>query len=250
MRRFGGLLNDNIINNLRQRRYETNYAKKTYIKKIEEMNKYKRSLAKFKKIYRLQDDYEPDNLADKKIKDVVDTFKRSRTTKTTNRDTYKVDVSRLENNTPMNINIFNNNIINRSRHDEEILASNRQLPRGLTKEKEDSYFEENESMENPHKKKLVTLVSKLNTRSPRRAIPDGILSNREASHRGGNTKSVQFKDDINVYDDINDVIISNSERSALGLSKHPRSNSNAEHAPLSKFINSQPLNITDNLDYD
>ncbi len=45
---------------------------------MEEMNKYKRFLAKFKKIMQLGDDHEPDNLADKKIKEWVMAFKRDR----------------------------------------------------------------------------------------------------------------------------------------------------------------------------
>src|SRR5690348_8726035 len=69
------LFSDNIINNVRHKRYERDYLKKTYAKKLSEMQKYSRSVAKFKKIYMQNADYEPDNLADKKMKDVVDYYK-------------------------------------------------------------------------------------------------------------------------------------------------------------------------------
>jgi hypothetical protein len=78
MRRFKVHFIKGIINNIRNHEYEDDFDKKTTVRKMEEMNKYKRFLSKFKKILKLGDDYEPDNLADKKIKEWVMTFKRDR----------------------------------------------------------------------------------------------------------------------------------------------------------------------------
>lgn len=78
MRRYELFFSDNLINNIRYNKFEDDYMKKVYIKKLSEMQKYTRSLAKFKKIYNENVNYEPENLADKKIKDMVDTFKSTR----------------------------------------------------------------------------------------------------------------------------------------------------------------------------
>ena len=77
-RRWEVMFYDDIINNLRHDKYEQDYNKKTYKKKIEAVTKYTRSIAKFRKIFNKQDDFEPENLADKKIKAVVDGFRSSK----------------------------------------------------------------------------------------------------------------------------------------------------------------------------
>lgn len=76
--RFQIHFTESLVNNLRHKKYEHDYTKKKYMRKLSEMQKYTRSVAKFKKIYNLNDDYEPDNLADKKIKNMVDTYKSSK----------------------------------------------------------------------------------------------------------------------------------------------------------------------------
>jgi hypothetical protein len=211
-RRFELLFNDNIITNLMQRRYKNNYAKKTYIKKIEEMNKYKRSLAKFKKIFRLHEDYEPDNLADKKIKDVVDNFKRSRQRTLTTKGldgVGKLVQERVLNNAPVNINIYNNNIINGQRYS------------GGTSEYE---------IEDPHKKKLMNLVNKLNIRSQK-----------------DNGSEIRFKKkNTGIYDENNnnDIGVLNSENRELNQSTN-RSvyvNYGGNEAPIAPASRATPNN--------
>ena len=75
IRRWEVIFSVDIINNLRHKKYQQDFTKKNYVKKIEEMTKYTRSLAKFKKIFNKDKNYEPENLNDKKIKAVVDGFK-------------------------------------------------------------------------------------------------------------------------------------------------------------------------------
>jgi hypothetical protein len=102
-RRIEILFSDNIINNLRHHKYEDDYSKKVYLKKLSEMQKYTRSLAKFKKMLNETDNYEPDNLEDKKLKDMVDTFKSERHKKkltAINVNTYKKN--QLESNNYVN----------------------------------------------------------------------------------------------------------------------------------------------------
>lgn len=82
-RKFDILLNDNIINNLRNRRYEADFTKKMYIKKIEHMMKCTRNLARFKKIYNALDKFEADNFADRKMKDIVDLYRNLKNRKIT-----------------------------------------------------------------------------------------------------------------------------------------------------------------------
>jgi hypothetical protein len=249
LRRYGVLFNDNIINNLRQRKYENTYVKKTYIRKIEEMNKYKRSLAKFKKIYRLQDDYEPDNLNDKKIKDIVDTFKRTKTTQKSSKvgTTIKVNVNKLiqqttmNNNVPMNINIFNGNMLHeepRFRSRDEVIA-NRKIERSETEN--DSSYEDAESFDNPHQKKLETLMTKLNGKTTPRN------NKNSSSPQKGNNMKVTLSN-VKEYDDMADIVVLNSEDRALNNTSNNRTN----QIPLSKFIADKPLNITnfDDRDYD
>jgi hypothetical protein len=230
MRRYGVLFSDNIINNLRNRRYENNYVKKTYIKKIEEMNKYKRSLAKFKKIYRLHDDYEPDNLNDKKIKDIVSTFKQR--TKTTNKSlrlgtTVKVDVNRLvqqttvNNNGPMNINIYNN-----LNEEQPIYIQDKISNRFISNDHSEEEHSLNDSFTNPHKKKLLTIVSKLHTKSPRQKSADNDLFSARSEGLNPNMRATMS--DVKEYENYDDVVQIKDEKKV----------------PLSKFVG-PPLNITD-----
>jgi magnesium-transporting ATPase (P-type) len=76
-RRLEVLFSDTIINNIRHNNYSDNYERKEFKDKLTEVQKYSRSLAKFKKIMKKDEEYEPQNLAEKKIKSMVDTFKSS-----------------------------------------------------------------------------------------------------------------------------------------------------------------------------
>lgn len=66
----------NIIINLRQKKFEHDYARKYYQKKLQQMTKATRSIAKFKRLYKLnQDNLDEDNYADKQMKLMVDEYK-------------------------------------------------------------------------------------------------------------------------------------------------------------------------------
>lgn len=77
-RKIDIILSDNIINNLRNRKYEDDYLKKLYIKKLEHMAKCTRSIAKFKKIYKQIDQYQAENYADRKMKDFVEMYRKNK----------------------------------------------------------------------------------------------------------------------------------------------------------------------------
>lgn len=116
-RRWEVLFYDDIINNLRHDKYQQDYNKKTYKKKIEAVTKYTRSIAKFRKIFNKQDDFEPENLADKKIKAVVDGFRSSK------RKQKNINTNLINN--PIVNPLFNNEDINNNIIDNiEYLASN------------------------------------------------------------------------------------------------------------------------------
>jgi len=103
-RRWEILFYDDIINNLRHDKYEQDYNKKTYIKKIEAVSKYTRSIAKFRKIFNKDENFEPENLADKKIKAVVDGFRSSK------KKSKMLEVNDFENVNLLNTNAHLNNI--------------------------------------------------------------------------------------------------------------------------------------------
>jgi hypothetical protein len=65
----------NITNNIRNKKFEDDYLRKTYIKKLENMTKCTRSLARFKKIYKADNDFVPTNYADKRMKELVELYK-------------------------------------------------------------------------------------------------------------------------------------------------------------------------------
>ena len=72
---FGGF----IVNLILQRRSENIYLIKYCQKKIEEMTRINRRVAKFMKIYKNKNEEEKaDNFADKQMKEIVDQFKKDR----------------------------------------------------------------------------------------------------------------------------------------------------------------------------
>ncbi len=78
IRRWEVLFSKDIINNLRHKKYQEDFKKKSYYKKIEEVGRFTRFISKFRKIFSKSEDYEPENLTDKKFKGVVDGFRSSR----------------------------------------------------------------------------------------------------------------------------------------------------------------------------
>jgi hypothetical protein len=88
----------NIINNIRNRRFEDDYLRKTYLKKLENMSRCTRSLAKFKKLYKVEEHFVAENYADKKMKEFVELYKT---------------LKKLKNNEE--IESFNRNILRRSK---------------------------------------------------------------------------------------------------------------------------------------
>lgn len=78
VRRFDFLFSDTIINSIMQNKFESNFTHKLYKKKLEEIRKFHRSIAKFKKIFKMKNE-EFDNLSDKRFKDIVDAYKRNHT---------------------------------------------------------------------------------------------------------------------------------------------------------------------------
>lgn len=80
-RKIEFFLSQNIVNNLRNRNFEDDYTRKICVKKIEQMHKCSRSLAKFRKIYNANKNNKTmniQNLADKKMKEIVDQYKKSK----------------------------------------------------------------------------------------------------------------------------------------------------------------------------
>jgi hypothetical protein len=71
------LFSGSIINNLRKNRYYHEYEKKFYLKKLEQMNRCRRTLVKFKRLYK-QNDFEIENNADKRMKEMVDMYKNEK----------------------------------------------------------------------------------------------------------------------------------------------------------------------------
>ena len=97
---FGGF----IVNLIIQKKIDNLYLAKYCKKKVEEMTRVNRSVAKFIKIYKNTDETEKiDNFADQQMKKIVDEFRRNRK---------KRKKSKKVNKTVNNINLNNNLIIN------------------------------------------------------------------------------------------------------------------------------------------
>ena len=69
------LFSNEIVINLIQKRYEYDIAKRKYYNKLDGVINCINSIAKFKKLYKLDKDFEVDNYADKKMKEIVDMYK-------------------------------------------------------------------------------------------------------------------------------------------------------------------------------
>lgn len=64
-----------IINDLRFGKYEYDIDKKVCMRKLEQINKLKRLIIKFKKFYN-EKDFQPDNIRDNQMKEIVEKYKR------------------------------------------------------------------------------------------------------------------------------------------------------------------------------
>ena len=73
---FGGF----IVDKIKRGQIKDLYVEKFYRKKVEEMTRITRNVAKFMKIYKNKD-YQYDNLADQQMKKIVDEFKEQRISK-------------------------------------------------------------------------------------------------------------------------------------------------------------------------
>ena len=74
--RLNLLFNDTVINNLLLQKYQFDQDKRKIIKKISRMSEISRNITKFKKIL-CEQNYVPDNYADKRVKAWVDTYKNA-----------------------------------------------------------------------------------------------------------------------------------------------------------------------------
>ena len=65
---------------IKQNKYEQYYIEKFYQKKIDHMIRAKRSVLKFKKLYKNEDeiDYAHDNIADQQMRKIVNEYKNHR----------------------------------------------------------------------------------------------------------------------------------------------------------------------------
>lgn len=115
VRRAEFMFTDTIINNLRRNQYQKDYKRKVLCAKLKTMTQYQRTVDKFKRIYKQNENVDIDNYADKRMKDIIDQYK-------SNRQHYK-------NNNRENLNNKNNKLIeanfNSHRYIDEKLPINR-----------------------------------------------------------------------------------------------------------------------------
>lgn len=74
-RKMQDFYGNSIVGNLRSRNYHSDYQMKKYKKHLEELSKYNRSIAKFKRVFK-RDNFEADNFGDKKMKELVQNYKQ------------------------------------------------------------------------------------------------------------------------------------------------------------------------------
>ena len=84
MRLNDHLFTDNIINNLRHKNYEFHSIKKKFKKKLAEIAKATRFLAKFLKFYKSEEEQKIENHLDKKMKEVADNYKKQKSSRIIN----------------------------------------------------------------------------------------------------------------------------------------------------------------------
>lgn len=74
-RKMQELLGNSMVDNIRNKNYYNDYQMKKYKKHLEELAKYNRSIAKFKRVYK-NEHFEADNFGDKKMKELVENYKQ------------------------------------------------------------------------------------------------------------------------------------------------------------------------------
>lgn len=70
-------LGSKTINSVQRKDFYKRLQLKKYYKFIEEINRYERSINKFRRLLK-KGDFEPENLGDKKMKDLVENYKKSK----------------------------------------------------------------------------------------------------------------------------------------------------------------------------
>jgi hypothetical protein len=78
IRRLELFFAETLVNNLRYKNYEKDWDRKNYIRKLNKIQKFVRTVARIKKLSVLDKNYEPDNLADKKLKNIVETYRSTK----------------------------------------------------------------------------------------------------------------------------------------------------------------------------
>ena len=77
IRRIDLHFSENILTNIRQKKYKYNFVKKSLVNNLEEITKSIRHLVKFKKVLK-GENMEFDNYADKKVKELVDLYQETK----------------------------------------------------------------------------------------------------------------------------------------------------------------------------
>lgn len=81
IRRAESHFSETIINNIKKNRFQKDYTKKLYLSKIKTVTKYRRSVAKFKRIFKQDENVVVDNYADKRMKDIVALYRSNKLAK-------------------------------------------------------------------------------------------------------------------------------------------------------------------------
>lgn len=79
-RRLDYFFSDRIVNNLKMNNTKNDFKIKQIQVQLDQISKYNRSIAKFKRVYNLKN-FEANNYADKKMKEIVDYFKVNKSSK-------------------------------------------------------------------------------------------------------------------------------------------------------------------------
>jgi hypothetical protein len=102
---------ESVVNNLKYNNYQKDYMKKKYLKMLEELSKCTRSVVKFKKILK-QRDFEADNYADKRMKEIVDNYLENKRGSRVNKELFEKNTITNNNNNKERVNFIitkNNN---------------------------------------------------------------------------------------------------------------------------------------------
>ena len=98
------LFGDNIINNIRNNKYEVDLNRKKLVKKINQMMKCTRSITKFKKVYKKDKDIQDENFADRKMKELVELYRKNKNIKVSRNKNPNINTSFTNNGNTIQIN--------------------------------------------------------------------------------------------------------------------------------------------------